>query len=850
MNAPETVFPPGPVETDKTGETHKVSNVGFLRAVFGDGLTDLRPVVVFFEGNPASVPRKAWFGRPWQGNAMDMDLPASANNYFSLAAFRRDEAGQYRRQKALFHALHAVMLDDVGSKVPMDRLSLPPTWLLETSPGNHQAGYLLREPLADGNAADRLMNAIVNAGLCDPGANGPRARLARLPVAVNGKHAPPFRCRMVAWSPERRYSVQELVDGLQLEIAQADRPRRQSARTVQAHPVDGDPVWIPRPEENAVLAALRGRALYKAPLGDGKHDITCPWVKEHTGEANGGTAYFEPDDYRPIGGFKCLHGHCAERHIGDLLRFLDIEASAARMKPTIRIMAGEIHRVVDAAEHELAQSQRHYQRGSLIVTVVTDPGTRETRVQEVSQPSLVRALAGVATWERFDARAQAWVRTDPPARHAAVLFDATSYPHLPVLAGLARQPYLRPDGSLMTTAGHDPATCMFGVFDAQEFSIPESPTRAQAEAALALLKDLLAEFSFAGDSDLAAALVAILTAVIRPSLALAPMFHARAHMVGSGKSYLCELITGFATPQRGTPTTFPADDEECRKLLLAELLRAPAVIQFDNLTSDLVAYKSLCTALTSEYLSGRILGVSKTATVSTRTMFLSSGNNVGPVQDMTRRCISIRLDPGCEVPAARSFTRPDLVRDVLRERGRYVSAVLTIIRAWIVAGRPKTACKSLASYGDWSDLCRQPLLWLGCADPTASVFDAMAEDPDRETLARLLTAWQSAFGKTPAMVRDAVKQAHALYDEHAELREVLHDIADERGEINRRKLGWWIKRHAGRVVGGLRFVRASGNSSSERWRVESVSPVSSFLGSANEKTVSDAEAYRRGRSGE
>jgi hypothetical protein len=39
-----------------------------------------------------------------------------------------------------------------------------------------------------------------------------------------------------------------------------------------------------------------------------------------------------------------------------------------------------------------------------------------------------------------------------------VLFDSTSYPHLPVLSGLARQPYLRPDGSLMTAAGFDAAT--------------------------------------------------------------------------------------------------------------------------------------------------------------------------------------------------------------------------------------------------------------------------------------------------------------------------------------------------------------------------------------------------------
>ena len=857
MNAPETVFPPSPMETDKTGETDLVSNGEFLRAVFGDDLADVRPVVVSFAGNPTSAPGKVWFGSPWLGSTdMTANLPGDANNYFSLAVFKPDEAGQYRRQKARFYALHTVMLDDVGSKVAKERLTLPPSWMLETSPGNHQAGYLLREPLTDGLVADKLMNAIVAANLCDPGANGPRARLARLPVAVNGKHSPPFACRMLAWSPELRYSTEELVDGLQLEMTQAARPKRQTTRTAQDRPSDGDPVWIPRPDENAVLVALRNRGLYQAPLGEGKHAITCPWVKEHTGEADGGTAYFEPDDLWPIGGFKCLHGHCAERHVRDLLRSLDIEVSAARMKPTIRVMAGEMNRVVDAAERELAQSRRHYQRGGLIVTVVTDPGTRETRVQEITPPALVRALAGAATWERFDGRSEDWVRADPPARHATVLFDATSYPHLPVLNGLARQPYLRPDGSLMTAAGYDTATGLFGVFDAREFSVPDKPTRTQAEAALALLKSLLVEFSFAGDSDLAAALVAMLAAAIRPSLAHAPMIHARAHMVGSGKSYLCELITAFATPQRGTPTTFPADDEECRKLLLAELLRAPAVVEFDNLTGDLVAHKSLCTVLTSEFMSGRILGVSKTATVSTRALFLSSGNNVGPVQDMTRRCISIRLDPGCETPAARSFTRPDLVRDVLRERGRYVSAALTIVRAWIVIGRPKTICKSLAGYGDWSDLCRQPLLWLGCADPTVSVFEAMTEDPDRETLARLLTSWFTVFGKTPAMVRDAVKQALQLNDENAELHEVLRDIADERGEINRRKLGWWIRRHAGRIVNGQRFIRASGNRSAEAWQVEvveSVSPVSSVSIQPNGKSVSgtadNSNAYARASRG-
>jgi len=169
---------------------------------------------------------------------------------------------------------------------------------------------------------------------------------------------------------------------------------------------------------------------------------------------------------------------------------------------------------------------------------------------------------------------------------------------------------------------------------------------------------------------------------------------------------------------------------------------------------------------------------------------------------MTRRCITIQLAPQCEIPAARTFIRPDLVAEVRRERGQYISAAMTIVRAWIVAGRPKA---DLQCDGGLRRLVR-PLsaafALVGFADPTASVFEAIAEDPDRETLGRLLTGWRSAFGKTAAMVRDAVKQVSMHHDMYTELNEVMRDIADERGEINRRKLGWWIKRHAGQIVDG------------------------------------------------
>jgi hypothetical protein len=117
----------------------------------------------------------------------------------------------------------------------------------------------------------------------------------------------------------------------------------------------------------------------------------------------------------------------------------------------------------------------------------------------------------------------------------------------------------------------------------------------------------------------------------------------------------------------------------------------------------------------------------------TRTLVLSSGNNVGPVGDMARRCITINLDANCEMPATRSFMK-DPLGDALKSRESVVSAALTIVRAWISAGEPMTECATLGSFGAWSRWCRQPLLWLGKPDPAASAFAAMTDDPDRDLL--------------------------------------------------------------------------------------------------------------------
>jgi hypothetical protein len=101
---------------------------------------------------------------------------------------------------------------------------------------------------------------------------------------------------------------------LQSNLSPDKRRKRQDGCSARVQPDGGEPVWISGPEENAVMAALKNRRLYKAPLGHGKHHIACPWGKEHSEEVAGDTVYFEPDDAWPIGGFKCPR--CAGRHPG------------------------------------------------------------------------------------------------------------------------------------------------------------------------------------------------------------------------------------------------------------------------------------------------------------------------------------------------------------------------------------------------------------------------------------------------------------------------------------------------------------------------------------------------------
>jgi hypothetical protein len=93
------------LQTDKSDKTITVSNLDFLMGIFGTNEKSANPILVSFKGNPAKVAKQKWCGYSWK-NASTLNLSSDANNYFSLAIFKPNEAGEYRRKKSQFHSLH------------------------------------------------------------------------------------------------------------------------------------------------------------------------------------------------------------------------------------------------------------------------------------------------------------------------------------------------------------------------------------------------------------------------------------------------------------------------------------------------------------------------------------------------------------------------------------------------------------------------------------------------------------------------------------------------------------------------------------------------------------------------
>jgi len=399
------------------------------------------------------------------------------------------------------------------------------------------------------------------------------------------------------------------------------------------------------------------------------------------------------------------------------------------------------------------------------------------------------------------------LRVAPPVGLMGMLHAIADESRFPAIKGLSMTPTLTCE-----RPGYDPDSKLFLAFPEGMFPpAPMQPTREQAEVALAQLAHPLRGFPFVDDAARSVALSGMISAVIRGELRTCPLHEIDAPAAGTGKTKLAEIIGIMGTGVPPSGVTHSSDGEENEKRLVSILRTGDPVVLIDNVSAELEG-DFLCSMLTNETVQARILGQSERVRLSTRVLMLATGNNIQLRGDMARRAVVCRLDAKMMNPDERAFDF-DAVEDVRGARPQLVADALTVVRAYIAAGRP-VQVPPFGSFEDW-DLVRGALVWLGHADPAETRLAVKDHNPLVEEKAELFRLLLAHVGTERRITIGQVDSKAGLET----LRFALGRHLD-RGEWDKRRAGQLLNRHKDVPFMGITLRAKPNRAKVNEWWIE------------------------------
>jgi len=456
-------------------------------------------------------------------------------------------------------------------------------------------------------------------------------------------------------------------------------------------------------------------------------------------------------------------------------------------KPGLEINSADLPASVYALRDLLAQSGTLFDRGRVLVRLVTDADgvmyTLEMKPSDV-------VIAAHQVCQPFKVKMEGGNRVQVPITlpmNAALMYLNMGEWNLQPLAGISTAPLLRADGSLISTRGYDRASqiycnCQIAV------DVPERPSKKRAKAALKVLRDAFKTFPFVdspmlkeGDDKIAVvdiendpglnestALAALLTAVCRASLWTAPgVLIGAPHLSGSGAGKGL-LLRGVSMIAFGiAPPAFPTgpDAAELDKRIGAALLTGAPVLLLDNVNGRTLRSETLASALTERPSQVRVLGRSTMLPLNCAAFIALTGNALRVAEDLVRRLLRIDIDPEMDDPESRKFD-PGFVGNIRGARVQLLAAALIILR-W---GRQQAGTLKrgipMGSFEQWAEWVRDPLIELGCQDPVIAIKKAKESDPARQEISELFTLWNRHHGEEAVAVKNVHEDILAILNPH------------------------------------------------------------------------------------
>jgi hypothetical protein len=351
----------------------------------------------------------------------------------------------------------------------------------------------------------------------------------------------------------------------------------------------------------------------------------------------------------------------------------------------------------------------------------------------------------------------------PPPPIVKGLLERAKFPSLRHLRAVTEVPVLRQDGTVLQEPGWDAKTELLYQPQHEFPRVPDFPTEDEVKAALDLLLDVVSDFPFENDYGRAVYISTILTVVGRFAFqGCVPMVLIVANTPGVGKTMLADTIGIITTNQPLPRATQMEKNWEERKQITSVLLKGERLLLIDNIGSRFGS-PVLDALLTSEIWQDRLNNTSTQVTLPNLLQVIATGNNLQLKADTVRRCIRLQLQTSEEHPESRTkFHHPDLEAWVAQQQPHLLVAALTLLRAYVIAGRPKQEIVTMGSFAGWSDLVQSTVKWAYRVDPGEARVKAEDEmDLDKEILEKLIRGWSKLVPQGAAISCRRVMEAAA-----------------------------------------------------------------------------------------
>jgi len=424
----------------------------------------------------------------------------------------------------------------------------------------------------------------------------------------------------------------------------------------------------------------------------------------------------------------------------------------------------------------------------------------------------------------------------PPAWLLDYILERGEWEHFRPLTGITEVPVMLPDGELLIEPGYHEASGLYYEPARAIPQLPEHPSAEDVRYAREALDEVVVDFPFKAPEHQSAWVHTIATIVCRHAFqGPAPLALYDATTPGTGKTLGAELAALIATGRKPAKYQWSSEPAEQRKLITSIAIEGDRVVLFDNLQTEFGG-AALCDALTATTWKDRILSVNKTFEGALNTVWLATGNNVSLGDDMSRRVAHIRLEATQERPEERSgFAHPNLFEWVREHQPQLLAALLTILRAYHLAGRPAVELLPWGSYEAWSAAVRAPLVWAGWPDPALTreqlITESCMKDAGAARLVREFKRLVDVIGECTAgkainaIYPDVTPDRFTPSDEFAgmrnpfpELRDAIKELVGDK--VNAKSLGHLLSKYRGRVLGGL-VLRSRLLSGNTLWAVVS-----------------------------